>query len=193
MAQPSPQERRVGARDGAHQRVEPEQLPIDPDVGPAQDAGHRPDGAAHPFAQRPRSRWPRIHWTSVGMVAVGGFFGGATRYAVGLALPTPPDAFPWATFAVNTAGAFILALLLVVVVELLPPTTYLRPAIGTGFCGALTTFSSVVVSVDELAAHGHAEVAAGYLVGSVLAGLAAAALGLVCGRSVAAYRAQGQE
>lgn len=80
----------------------------------------------------------------------------------------------------------MLGLLLVVVLEVLPPTTYVRPLLGTGFCGALTTFSSVVVGADQLIARGSGLTAASYLLGSVLAGLGAAWLGIVLGRSIVA-------
>lgn len=126
-------------------------------------------------------------------VAAGGFFGGLVRYLVGLALPTATGGYPWATLIVNTAGAFILALLLILVLEVLPPTTYLRPVLGTGFCGALTTFSSVATGADQLVAHGHAATAAGYVALSLLAGLAAASLGIVLGRALAADREKGRE
>lgn len=170
-------------------------FPIDPDVDTAEDQRHRPFGApvAGPFAPPRRSRLPRIHPGTVVAVAVGGFFGGLLRYGVGLALPTPSGGFPWSTFVVNTGGAFILALLLVLVLEVLPPTTYVRPLLGTGFCGALTTFSSVATGVDQLAAHGRAGVAVGYVAASLAAGLAAASFGIVLGRSVAAAREKGRE
>lgn len=170
-------------------------LPVDPDVDAAEDARHRPAGAtpAAPFARGRRSRLPRIHWATVAAVFVGGFFGGLARYGVTLALPAASGTFPWAIFAVNTAGAFILAVLLILVLEVLPPSTYLRPTLGTGFCGALTTFSSVAVGVDQLAAHGHAALAAGYLFASLAAGLAAASFGIVLGRSVATAREKGRE
>ena len=169
-------------------------LPVDPDVDADEDLRHRPAAAtvAGPFAGRRRSRLPHIHWATVAAVAVGGFFGGLTRYGLTLALPAAPGAFPWAIFAVNTAGAFILAVLLIVVLEVLPPSTYLRPTLGTGFCGALTTFSSVAVGVDQLAAHGHAALAVGYLLASVAAGLGAASFGIVLGRSMAAAREKGR-
>jgi CrcB protein len=129
---------------------------------------------------------PRIHLLAVVAVAVGGFFGGLLRWGVSLVLPAGSGGFPWAVFAVNTAGAFLLGLLLIVVLEVLPPSTYVRPLLGTGFCGALTTFSSVAVGVDQLIARGSGLTAASYLLGSVLAGLAAAWLGIVLGRSLAA-------
>ena len=82
----------------------------------------------------------------------------------------------------------MLALLLVLLLEALPPTTYLRPVLGTGFCGALTTFSSVAAGVDQLAARGAPGTAAGYAAASLLAGLVAAVLGLVLGRAISGRR-----
>jgi CrcB protein len=124
----------------------------------------------------------------VGAVFLGGCLGGIARYGVTRAWPTPQHAFPWATFVINASGAFVLALLLVVVNDLLPPTTYVRPLLGTGFCGAWTTFSSITASTDQLAAHGHAGTAMLYLVGSLAVGVVAALAGLVIGRSLARYR-----
>lgn len=180
--------------NGIADDVDDRELPFDPDLDTAEDRRRQPAGsrAAGPFAARRRSRWPRIHWLTVAAVAGGGFFGGLARYLVGLALPTKPGTFPWAIFLVNTAGGFILALLLILVLEVLPPTTYVRPVLGTGFCGALTTFSSVAVGIDQLAADGHAGTAVGYLAASLAAGLAAASFGIVLGRSIAAQREKGR-
>lgn len=157
-----------------------ERLPVDPDTDL--------DETAAAFPRIRRSRWPRIHLRLVIAVAVGGFFGGALRDAVGLWLPGSATSFPWAVFTVNTVGAFVLALLLVLVLEVLPPTTYLRPLIGTGFCGALTTFSSVATGVDQLVGRDHAGLALGYLAASLAAGLAAALAGGLLGRSAVAPR-----
>lgn len=170
-------------------------FPVDPELDADEGLRSRPAGAtvARPFARARRTRLPRIRWATVAAVAVGGFVGGLARYGVTVALPTTTGAFPWAIFAVNTAGAFILALLLIVVLEVLPPSTYLRPVLGTGFCGALTTFSSVVTGVDQLAAHGHAVLAAVYVLTSLAAGLAAASLGIVLGRSIATIREKGRD
>jgi CrcB protein len=157
-------------------------LPVDPDLDPpgSSDTGRG-------------SRWPQIHWWSVAVIGVGGFAGGLARYGIGQAWPTPSGRFPWATFAINTTGAFVLALLLILVLEVLPPMTYLRPALGTGFCGAYTTFSSVATASDQLAAHGHVNVAAAYVAISLFAGLAATSLGIVLGRAIAANQARRTE
>lgn len=162
--------------------------PVDPDLDSGEtaeeDERHSPSGASTPFPAVRRSRLPRIHGGSVVAVAAGGFVGGVARYLVGLAWPTPAGSVPWAIFTVNTAGAFTLALLVVLVMEVLPPTTYLRPAIGTGFCGALTTFSSVMVGLDQLVSGGSPLVALVYLLVSLVAGVAAVALGVFLGRAV---------
>ena len=116
--------------------------------------------------------------------------GGLARYAAGRQWPTATYDFPWSTFAVNVAGAFVLALLIVLVTDVLGASRYLRPLIGTGFCGALTTFSSVVVVADRMVAHDHAATAAVYVASTVTAGLAAGVLGLSAGRAFASYRRQ---
>lgn len=116
-------------------------------------------------------------------VLAGGCAGGLGRYLLTEALPR--SRFPWATLVVNLSGAFLLALLLVLVLEVLPPSTYVRPLLGTGFCGAWTTFSGIVVPSDELLRDGRAGTAAAYLLASVLGGLVAGFGGLVLGRFVA--------
>ncbi len=187
MTPPSPDS--PDSRQASTGADELRELPLDPDL--ESTTGRRPEHAAGPsgaVGAGRRSRWPRVQWRIVGAVAGGGFAGGIVRYGAGLAWPTRVGTLPWSIFGVNTAGAFILALLLVLVLEVLPPTTYLRPVLGTGFCGALTTFSSVVTAVDQLAVHGHPGLAAGYLAASVAAGLAAAAFGVLTGRSLAAYQ-----
>jgi fluoride exporter len=132
--------------------------------------------------QVPR-RSAALRWDVVAVVFLGGCVGGAVRYAVTTAWPAPAGRFPWATLAVNTAGAFLLGGIVVFAAELLP-SRYLRPLLGTGFCGALTTFSSVVVSTDQLVAHRHPGTGAVYVVATVGAGLGAAASGIAGSRAV---------
>jgi CrcB protein len=126
----------------------------------------------------------RVDPRRVGVVLAGGFVGGLARYEAVTHWATASGAFPWSTFTVNTAGAFILGLLVIVVLEVIGPSTYARPLIGAGFCGSLTTFSSVAVAVDELAAHDHLALGCGYLAASLAAGLAAASLGALLGRQL---------
>jgi CrcB protein len=111
------------------------------------------------------------------LVLIGGTAGGLARYAVSRGWPAAPLAFPWATLVVNLSGAFALGLLLVLVLDrrILPPAA--RPLLGTGFLGAWTTYSTLVVGADRLFAHGRVAPALAYLLASLGGGPAAAALG----------------
>lgn len=117
------------------------------------------------------------------VIFAGGCVGGYARYAVTTAWSTSRDAFPWSTLAVNVAGAFVLGIVVVLATNPHRPR-HLRPLVGTGFCGALTTFSSVVVATDELAAHHHVPTAVAYVAVTTVAGLVAAATGLAAGRAL---------
>lgn len=178
----------------------PEPLPVDSDLEPQTSRGRdaRPETPApaslsqaeraSPSASAQRRRaGPDVDPLVVAAIFAGGFAGGATRYEIGLHWSIG-GSFPWPTFFINVSGSFVLALLLVLVIEVFPPTRFVRPAMGTGFLGAYTTFSSLVVSADELAAHHHAGTAAAYLVGSTAAGLLLALLGLATGRWIATRR-----
>ena len=60
--------------------------------------------------------------------------------------------------------------------ERLPLSAYRRPFLGTGLCGALTTFSTLQLELLQMLDHGEGGLAAGYAVASVAAGLLAIAL-----------------
>jgi CrcB protein len=166
-------------------------LPIDSDVEVGRDRSG--DVGAGPFDRAAPRPLLRLHAPVVAAVFVGGCVGGVARYGLTTGWKTPLHGFPWATLAVNTSGAFALALLVVLVLEVLRPTAYLRPAIGTGFLGAYTTFSAVTVDVDQLIAHGHVLTGLLYLLATMVGGLAAASIGLVIGRSISAGRARKQQ
>jgi len=110
----------------------------------------------------------------------GGAAGTLARAGLAEALPVHPGAWPWATFVVNVVGTVILGWLVVA-------RSAWRPLVGSGFCGALTTFSTFQVQVLELGDDGHVALAAAYLLVSVAAGLAAATAGArLASRSAAA-------
>ncbi len=167
--------------------LDPGWLPVDPDLG-SEAGGSAQTGEADPFGPRVRRR-VRPAPGVLAAIFAGGVVGGGARYAIALALPAA-HGFPFATFLINVSGAFGLGLLLVVVLELLPPTRYLRPTVGTGFFGAYTTWSTFMVEANRLVAAGHAGLAAAYLGGSLLAGLAAASFGVTFGRALVVRREQ---
>lgn len=105
-------------------------------------------------------------------VFVGGCAGALARAALGNWLDTG-NGWPWSTFAANVAGTALLAFFVTRLQERLPPSTYRRPFLGTGACGALTTFSTLQVEVLRLGRDGHAALAVAYFAGSLAAGLAA--------------------
>jgi CrcB protein len=109
-------------------------------------------------------------------VALGGALGGGARYALNQALPRG-DGFPWATFTENVTGCFLLAVLMVVLLEVLPPMRYARPFLGVGVLGGFTTFSTYTADTRALLASGQAGIALAYLLGSVMAGLVAVVFG----------------
>lgn len=110
-------------------------------------------------------------------VVLGAAVGAPLRYLTDRALRMRYGAtLPWGTFLVNVVGSALLGL----VVGTAAPAAVVA-TVGTGFCGALTTYSTFGAETVELAQRGRRGAAALYAIGSVLAGLAAAALGLVVG------------
>ncbi|MHB8219058.1 MAG: fluoride efflux transporter CrcB [Acidimicrobiales bacterium] len=152
-------------------------VPIDPDVddvGPVRDVGT----SASP--RRKLVRGPQM--ALIGALGVGGAFGAVTRYAIGLAIPTPANGFPWGTLVINVSGSAVLGFVLIFFIERLPRRRMTRMVIGTGFIGAYTTFSTFTVEAVVLVRNGHASVAAVYLGTTVVVGLIAAWLGMATAR-----------
>ncbi len=117
-------------------------------------------------------------------IAVGGALGALCRYGVsllfqGLLRSTPWSGFPLGTLVVNIVGTFLLALLLFQPRLSLPPQ--LRLTVGTGFLGALTTFSTFELETDQLFRSSKAFLGLSYLFGNLLLGY----LMILLGRAVA--------
>lgn len=117
-------------------------------------------------------------------VAAGGCLGAPTRYGVELLLPTSPNGFLWSTFIINVSGVMLLGLLVVLLLERLPPKRYVRAVLGTGFLGAYTTFSTYMVQTLVLARDGAVERAAAYVLGTLVIGLLASWFGMTLGRRI---------
>jgi CrcB protein len=108
--------------------------------------------------------------TEAAAVIAGGAAGTLARAGLAEAIPVHPGAWPWATFVANILGSLILGWVVVA-------RQRWRPLVGTGFCGALTTFSTFQVQLVELGDDGHVPLAVLYLTVSVVVGLAAAHAG----------------
>jgi CrcB protein len=106
-------------------------------------------------------------------VFAGGVLGALARAGLVEAYPHAAGAWPWATFAVNVAGTALLGYLVTRLQERLPLSAYRRPLLGSGFCGALTTFSAMQVELLEMLDRGRVALALGYAAASVAAGFAA--------------------
>ena len=125
----------------------------------------------------------RDRWDVLLVISAGGALGSLGRWGVGELLPWRGSGFPWATFLVNISGAFALGLLMVLVLEVWPPSRYVRPFVGVGLLGGYTTFSAYALETRELLAAGELPTALAYLFGSLAAGLVAVWLGIALARA----------
>ena len=80
-------------------------------------------------------------------IFAGGFVGAIARAELVEALPRNSAEWPWATFIANITGAFLLGYFATRLQERLPLSSYRRPLLGTGLCGALTTFSTMQIEL----------------------------------------------
>lgn len=117
-------------------------------------------------------------------VFCGGVLGALARAGLAETLPPTRSGWPWATFIVNVVGAFALGYVATRLQERLPLSTYRRPFLGTGICGALTTFSALQLELLELLDDGHTLLAAAYALVTVAAGFIAVFVATVAVRRV---------
>jgi CrcB protein len=116
----------------------------------------------------------------IGLVGIGGALGTAVRYDLERWLPANTG-LPRGTLIANLAGALILGVLLEALARGGPDLgtrRRVRLLLGTGFCGGLTTYSTLAVESDLLIRAHRDALAAGYAVGSILVGIALAGVGV---------------
>ncbi|MCC5580745.1 MULTISPECIES: fluoride efflux transporter CrcB [Microtetraspora] len=107
------------------------------------------------------------------LIFLGGAVGAPTRYLIDRMVQRWHDTvFPWGTFAVNIAGSFVLGFIVGA-----QPGGVIMTLAATGFCGALTTFSTLGFETVRLLEEGSFAEAALNAVGSLLAGILAAFAG----------------
>jgi fluoride exporter len=155
-------------------------VPTVPDRATRDPAARGRRRARLPRRRGPRSlskttRGPasRIDRRELAAIFAGGAVGALARVWIGRHLTTADGSWPWATFAINLSGSFALAYFATRLQERLPLSTYRRPLLGTGFCGAYTTFSTMQVEILEIVEAHRYGLAIGYACASIAAGLAA--------------------
>lgn len=170
-------------------------LPVDPDrpetaepSGLPREPSHQGPDPAMSRANPTRPHRTLLHPVTLAVIALGGAAGTLGRFELTRLIPPTANGFPWPTFTANLVGAFILGLVIVLLLDRLPPSRYVRPLIGTGFCGGLTTFSTLAVEFDLLVKSGHVPLAIGYLVATLVAGMAAVWAGMALARTAASER-----
>jgi fluoride exporter len=122
--------------------------------------------------------------TKVLGVAAGGALGGSLRALFIEVFPAGPGSFPWVVFVENVTGAFALGFLLSVLMARWHRAWDLRPFLCTGVLGSFTTFSNLSLGIVELGRAGAWLLSLAYAFGSLLAGIAAAVLGILAARAV---------
>jgi CrcB protein len=106
-------------------------------------------------------------------IFAGGAIGAIARVWLSQRFVQGDTSWPWTIFVINVTGAFALAYIATRLQERLPQSTYRRPALGTGFCGAYTTFSTMQVEILNMVEADRYGLAVGYGAASLGAGLAA--------------------
>jgi CrcB protein len=119
------------------------------------------------------SRRPAVDGRELGAIFAGGVAGALARTALATAAATDPARWPWVTFSVNVAGAFLLGYFATRLQERLPLSAYRRPLLGTGLCGALTTFSTMQLELVRMLDAHHYALAAAYAAASLALGYVA--------------------
>ncbi|MGE0392276.1 MAG: fluoride efflux transporter CrcB [Vicinamibacterales bacterium] len=119
------------------------------------------------------------------LVGAGGFLGAIARYLTTNAIGTSASGIPWATFVINVSGSLLLGALGTAATRgLIGAPEPVRLALGVGFLGAFTTFSTFSVETNHLIQTDDWPMAMLYAAGSVVAGLAAVRAGAAIGAAL---------
>ena len=103
-------------------------------------------------------------------IFLAGMLGGLVRFQITKYLPASPD-FPWGTLLVNYLGIFCLVYLVKGYLVYKGSSKGVVLALGTGFCGGLTTFSSLILDAVKMLDTGRYISLLVYLILSVGGGL----------------------
>ena len=118
------------------------------------------------------------------LVIAGAAVGAPLRYLSDRAIQARHDSvLPWGTLAVNVVGSLILGILTGAVTAG-GASPQVQLAVGTGFCGALTTYSTFSYETLRLLEDDARLFAAVNVVASIVAGLVAAFSGVAIGQAI---------
>lgn len=116
------------------------------------------------------------------LVFVGGCVGAVGRFATDRFISARHDMlFPWGTFAVNIGGSAVLGVLAGAAES---QASWLVLLVGTGFCGAVTTFSTFSFETLRLLEEGSMFGAGANVVASLVVGLANVSGGFALGQAL---------
>ena len=118
------------------------------------------------------------------LVALGGGLGAAGRFGISLAFPARGDAWPWATFGINVTGSLLIGVLAGWLSTRGEAGEPWRLLLGVGVLGGFTTFSAYSLETMRMIERNDWVGASTYSIGSVIAGLAAVAIGLAMAKRV---------
>lgn len=118
------------------------------------------------------------------LVVAGAAVGAPVRYLTDRAVQSRHDTvFPWGTFAVNVCGSLILGLL-TGAMSAGAAGSHLQLLIGTGLCGALTTYSTFSYETFRLFEDGARFFAVANVAASIVAGLGSVFLGAAISQAI---------
>ena len=123
----------------------------------------------------------------IALIATFGALGALARYGTNvLAARLLGDGFAFGTLAVNVVGCFLLGLVVAVANQQVPNHALWRAALGVGFLGALTTFSTFGFETFVFLEKQRYALAALNISANLLIGLLCVWAGMALGRAISA-------
>jgi CrcB protein len=130
---------------------------------------------------------PHVDRREFAAIVGGGIVGALARVWLGLHVGGGAPDWPWTTFGINIVGAFLLGYFATRLQDRLPLSSYRRPLLGTGLCGAFTTFSTMELELLKIIDAHRYGLALGYAAASIACGYVAIHLATALVRRVRVF------